>query len=318
MKKIFAICWLSLALYACESADKDGWLKDANPAYKYKFLTAKNNALAIDYGDELTLSYPILKADSVLERNAPNEFLKIPMPTTEHRNAWENALMHATLGDSIAVSAIYKTVYNSMSRFQDMFAAQDWITCHFKVHAIAKRAEIERALEDDFFKQARYSSHAAMKKELEIVQTESDIVAKDLMNWVIDYSVGKKAEILKDEATQIRYQLVPNNGQYELINRGVVPKSGDTVLVHYMTMKMSDREIFDNSLARRHRFEFVVDKDQQYIPAFHHAAKRLAVGESAYFLMPADLCYGEEGSLPIVPPHTPLVFYVHLLGVLAK
>lgn len=96
---------------------------------------------------------------------------------------------------------------------------------------------------------------------------------------------------------------------------GTPVKLGDTVKVHY-TGKLLDGTKFDSSLDRGQPFELPVQKGM-VIDGWVEALQLLKKGESATFIIPAKLAYGEMGNGPI-PPNSPLVFDLQIIDVKSK
>ncbi|UKJ08346.1 FKBP-type peptidyl-prolyl cis-trans isomerase [Solitalea lacus] len=93
---------------------------------------------------------------------------------------------------------------------------------------------------------------------------------------------------------------------------GTPIKVGDTVKVHY-TGKLLDGTKFDSSVDRGQPFELPVQKGM-VIDGWVEALQLLKKGESATFVIPAKLAYGEMGNGPI-PPNSPLVFDLQVIDV---
>jgi FKBP-type peptidyl-prolyl cis-trans isomerase len=91
---------------------------------------------------------------------------------------------------------------------------------------------------------------------------------------------------------------------------GPNPKASDTVRVNYEGT-LPDGTVFDSSIQRGQPASFPLD---QVIPCWTEALQRMKVGGRAKVVCPASLAYGEEGR-PGIPPNSPLVFEIHLLGI---
>ena len=91
---------------------------------------------------------------------------------------------------------------------------------------------------------------------------------------------------------------------------GPNPKKTDTVRVNYEG-KLPDGTVFDSSIQRGQPASFALD---QVIPCWADALQRMKVGGKARIVCPPELAYGADGR-PGIPPNSPLVFEVHLLGI---
>ena len=91
---------------------------------------------------------------------------------------------------------------------------------------------------------------------------------------------------------------------------GAAPQMNDRVRVNYVgTLK--DGRVFDDSRARGHPEEFVVDR---LIPGWAAAMPSLKVGGKAEFFIPPSLGYGGM-KVGNIPPVSGLIFEVELLAV---
>lgn len=91
---------------------------------------------------------------------------------------------------------------------------------------------------------------------------------------------------------------------------GASPAAGDVVRVHY-TGTLPSGEKFDSSVDRGEPATFPLDR---VIPCWTEAVQRMKVGGKARIVCPAELAYGAQGR-PGIPPNSPLVFEVELLGI---
>lgn len=310
-------CIILLLCWGCSPTDKDGWIKAREGAFEYKILQkGDSQSTPIEFGDELQLQYVIFKDDSLLERNAANKLLRLEMPAREFRNAWESALMLAQVGDSIAVRARLRDVWATMERYEKIFAQNDWVISHFKIHGIRRRDSL-RALADEVFGQEyRFTSAAAMQKEQNTVKAQAAELEKMMQTWLINSSQGANVNLLTDTILKFSYEVLPSLSGFDLQRANIYPQNNDTVIIYYATMLTTGQQIYDDAFARNTRFEFALHNSPEIIAAFHHATARLAVGQRGLFLMPPSLAYGADGSPPIVPPDSQILLYVQLVGAI--
>jgi FKBP-type peptidyl-prolyl cis-trans isomerase FkpA len=91
---------------------------------------------------------------------------------------------------------------------------------------------------------------------------------------------------------------------------GASPKANDVVRVHYKGT-LPDGSIFDSSIDRGQPNTFPLDG---VISCWTEALQKVKVGGKARIVCPPALAYGAEGR-PGIPPNSPLVFEVELLGI---
>lgn len=94
---------------------------------------------------------------------------------------------------------------------------------------------------------------------------------------------------------------------------GEMPQAGQTVVVHYRGWLAEDGYQFDASYNRDTPFEFVLGQGA-VIPGWDEGVALMSVGDTAQFVIPPELGYGEFGSGSI-PPDATLIFEVTLLEV---
>jgi FKBP-type peptidyl-prolyl cis-trans isomerase len=100
--------------------------------------------------------------------------------------------------------------------------------------------------------------------------------------------------------------------QYQVLKEGTgpSPKPTDVVRTHYHGTFL-DGKVFDSSVERGEPAEFPVNR---VIAGWTEALQMMKVGSKWKLFVPSDLAYGEDG-FGSIPPNTPLVFEVELLGI---
>jgi len=98
------------------------------------------------------------------------------------------------------------------------------------------------------------------------------------------------------------------------VGTGAHPTAADKVRVHYVGRFLDGRE-FDSSLKRGMPAEFPLSR---VIKCWTEGVQLMQVGGKALLHCPSNLAYGERGAGGgEIPPNTPLVFEVELLGIVA-
>ncbi len=107
----------------------------------------------------------------------------------------------------------------------------------------------------------------------------------------------------------------PSGLKYTVLKagKGATPKPGQTVVVHY-TGTLTNGKKFDSSRDKGQPFSFKVGAGQ-VIPGWDKALMTMKVGGKSTFVIPSSLAYGEQGAGGAIPPNTPLVFDIELLGI---
>jgi peptidylprolyl isomerase len=95
---------------------------------------------------------------------------------------------------------------------------------------------------------------------------------------------------------------------------GAEAKDGDTVTVNYVGVLYKNGKVFDASWKRHEPFSFTLGKGQ-VIKGWDQGIPGMKVGGRRELIIPAELAYGKTGSPPTIPPSSPLVFVVDMLGV---
>ncbi len=110
-------------------------------------------------------------------------------------------------------------------------------------------------------------------------------------------------------------QATPSGLYYKITKKtdGVAPKTGEEVSVHYAG-KLIDGTEFDSSFKRNQPIDIPIGRGQ-VIKGWDEGIMLLKEGETATFLIPAELGYGAAGAGGIIPPNAWLIFDVELVKV---
>ncbi len=110
----------------------------------------------------------------------------------------------------------------------------------------------------------------------------------------------------------LRYILDPTNPKRPPI------QSGDQVTIHYIAHFLDDGRMFDDTHRSGQPLTFRLGDPGQVIKGLEVAAHLLPPGGKGRFLIPSALAFGTTGSTGgIVPPFTPVLYAVEVIGVTA-
>jgi peptidylprolyl isomerase len=101
--------------------------------------------------------------------------------------------------------------------------------------------------------------------------------------------------------------------QEETVGKGALPKTGDTVTVHYVG-RLTNGKKFDSSIDRGQPFSFQIGVGQ-VIKGWDEGVATMHVGGRRRLIIPAPLAYGATGAGGVIPPNATLLFDVQLLSL---
>jgi FKBP-type peptidyl-prolyl cis-trans isomerase FkpA len=99
----------------------------------------------------------------------------------------------------------------------------------------------------------------------------------------------------------------------EVVGTGDSPKAGQTVTVHYTGTFLNGTK-FDSSFDRGQPTDFKIGVGK-VIAAWDEGLMSMKVGGKRKLIVPSNLGYGAAGFQGMIPPNTPLIFDIQLLGI---
>ena len=182
------------------------------------------------------------------------------------------------------------------------------------------------ALQYKEFGVTKLSSAACMTAVNDVIGGKKALLTPDQANFILNNYINK---LMVEKAVNNRragdsflvvnknrngVKTLPSGMQYIVIRdgSGPMPKSTDTVTVHYTGMLM-DGTVFDSSVDRGEPAKFTVDG---VIKGWTEALQLMRPGSRWKLFIPADLAYGNyspPGSN--IPPGSMLIFDVELMRI---
>ncbi|KXN80784.1 hypothetical protein AN958_07350 [Leucoagaricus sp. SymC.cos] len=130
-----------------------------------------------------------------------------------------------------------------------------------------------------------------------------------LLNW-LPLLISISLPVLAKEAPK---ELVIET-TYKPDDCTVFAKIGDSVRVHYVRTLFSNGNKFDSSHDRNSPLPLTLGVGQ-VIKGWDEGLQGMCVNEKRKLTIPANKAYGSRGFGSVIPPNSPLVFDVELVGL---
>jgi len=114
--------------------------------------------------------------------------------------------------------------------------------------------------------------------------------------------------------TKVTVIKLPSGVQYQevAIGQGQLVKDGETLSVRYKGM-LQNGNVFDTNMPKGRPFRFQLG-GKGVITGWNFGLRGMKVGGRRNLLIPPQHAYGSAGSPPTIPPNSPLIFEIHLIG----
>lgn len=129
----------------------------------------------------------------------------------------------------------------------------------------------------------------------------------------IQPTIDEGEKFLEENKKRPEVKTTESGLQYEVLTLGTgpQPKDTNTVKVHY-TGTLIDGKVFDSSRDRGQPIEFPLNG---VIRGWTEGVQLMPVGSRFKFFIPYQLAYGTQGSPPVIPGGSMLIFDVELLEI---
>jgi len=287
--KMSLLLILSIIMVSCS---KHPGFKKTDAGLYYKIHTKSNDTAKARIGDVLTLKMCVRAKnktmDSVLFNSNMIPFpYKMQLSKPMYKGDFQEGIALLSKGDSATFILIQDSVFKGAQK-PPFLKPTDELYMDVKVVNIQSKAEYDKEM-----------AIQMQQKQAELEQLKNK-ESEDLAKYITDNKVKVKPTA---------------SGLYfidQVKGKGAKAENGKTVSVHYTGTLLNGTK-FDSSVDRGKPFEFVLGQGQ-VIKGWDEGIALMRVGGKARFIIPSSIGYGERGSGPI-PPCSPLVFDVELLGV---
>ena len=174
-------------------------------------------------------------------------------------------------------------------------------------------AEFRKGLEDALAGTEAKVSEQEMQEAMIVIRTEMQAKQMQELKTAGAKNAKAGADFMAKNKDNPGVKTTPSGLQYVITQEGAgaTPKPTDTVQVNY-TGTFVDGTKFDSSADNGGPVTFPLDR---VIPGWTEGLQLLKVGGKATLIVPPDLAYGLEGSPPVIPPNSTLVFEVELVDI---
>jgi len=311
MKKSFVILFAASALMAAcnkEQKGKGGLLytvhKDAgNPKIK------EGDIIKIDFIQKNDKDSIL---DATYDFGLPRAF---PVGKKMYDGDMNDVLTLFGEGDSVTFKLNIDTMafHNKQPR-PEQFKDQKYLTYTVKFHKVFSKKPKEA--DSTFQKRAAEFFEADFKASLEKLKTSETAKMKKYA-----------------EDNNLKLTTTPSGLQYVIKEAGQGPKPvwGDTAIVEYVGQLTNKRisgklNVFDTNVEKVAKENMTPNPMKSYQPApiplsegiakgFVEALQLIGKGGKITAIMPSNLAYGDQGSMPIIPPYSPLVFDIEIKDI---
>jgi FKBP-type peptidyl-prolyl cis-trans isomerase len=272
-----------------------------NPFFYYRFAAPRQDTAAapLQAGDQLRIQYTLSRCN---KKGEPTKVLitsyeqvtpvLVQLPVVKEDIFFTAALRLCQVGDSLQVLVPADSVRQHLGDVERFFKRKDNVLFSYKVLEITKLAEVRKAI--------------AVEKQY------ADSIRSRMRLAIFDDSLALR----KINVIQV-YTETETGLYYKIIRAGEpkkMAKSAKSVQVHYLCY-LPDGTLVDDSYQTAQPILITPAARQNYIKGWVEGIDLLGEGGQAILLIPPDLAYGEKGGGSVIPPNSPLIFWVEILMV---
>ncbi len=279
---------ISVLFTSCGSGKYPGYT-ELDSGLFYKFHTQNTvDSLKPVIGDYMTLEMSYRSGDSVLFNSSDLQGpFQMPLQAPTFVGDFVEGLAMMSNGDSATFIVSADSIYLKTFRFKSL---PDFIDSGSVLYFDVKF--IESLSQEEVMKQYQERVEKAKKEEF-----------INLQKYIDDNNITV-------EPTETGLYYIET-----VKGKGKKPESGKKVKVHY-TGTLLDGTKFDSSFDHPDAkpIEFPIGKGN-VIKGWDEGIALMRVGGKATLVIPSAIAYGERGRGNTIPPYSPLVFEVELVGV---
>ncbi len=291
MRNLLFLCCLAALVYACGGPKT----KTSSQGHEYTLHVDAGNPKA-QPGDFIYFHAYMRNGDSVVyssRQQGQTPVIQVPPADAPDRQLGpvEDVLRELGVGDSVTIGIRIDTLDQRPPGFENT----DVLYYDVVVTELVDEAE---------FNAQREQAQAEMQQRMEAAITRAPEAKAFAENVRSRYYAGTiPADSIQTTDSGLKYIIhEPGNG--------AEAEPGQVVEVQYIGM-LPDGTVFDQSFERGRAIAFRLGMGD-VIPGWDEGIDQLREGARATLIIPASLGYGEQGSPPVIPPNSELVFYVEV------
>lgn len=290
-KKVLCAALITFSIFSsCNQSPYPGYEATETGLY-YKFHSQDEKGPKPNVGDYVVIRMVYKNdKDSVIFDSQKNSrdgsgTLQFPLAESTFKGSFEEALMMMSPTDSASFKINADSLYLKVFRAKELpkgITSGSMLTFEVKLDKIKNKEEL-------------------MEEQKVMMELRKSEEAKTIAKYIADNNITAQPT-----ATGLFYiEKVKGKGKQVV--------AGDTVMVNYKGMFM-DGNMFDTSERAGKPVEFPIGVGA-VIKGWDEGIPMMNVGGKAMLLIPSSIAYGEMGAGQTIPPFSPLLFEVEVVGV---